>query len=275
MEWYDATRRDLVVIDLETTGRYTPPHRICEIGMVRMRQGRIIDEWVTLINPDRPTGPEHVHHIMGRDVASAPRFADVAYEVLRRMAGATIVAHAAAFEEQFLAHEFAQAGIAVPVFPALCTHELDRVLRPESRDHRLGAACAAWGVPLVDSHTALGDARATAWILPQMLRRARELGCPPRSEFVPPNLPDFDVPPVVPTIRASYGLVGPGAAVADSEIAPAWYPDPRGGHTFRWWDGHAWSSEVASPHQRIVAADEHPPTRDQTPTPYGSAFGRP
>jgi len=242
--WHEVANGDLVVIDLETTGRYLPPHRVCEIAIVRLHNGRVVDEYVSLVNPERPTGTDYVHGIMNRDVRNAPHFVDIADDVISRLSDATIVAHGAAFDEQFLAQEFAIAGRDVPMLPALCTHELSRAVRSRRADHRLDALCAAYGVPLIDAHTALGDARATAWALTPLLRTALELGVHPATAVAPIALPQTPSA-TAPDIREQYRPLGPGAAIGTGTVQPGWYPDPAPGGEHRWWDGHVWTNEIA------------------------------
>src|ERR1700736_2247131 len=67
---------DLVFVDLETTGGSAAYDRITEVGIVRVRNGEIIEEWSSLVNPDRPI-PAYIQAItcISNDmVADAPRF---------------------------------------------------------------------------------------------------------------------------------------------------------------------------------------------------------
>lgn len=43
-------------------------------------------------------------------------------------------------------------------------------------------------------------------------------------------------------VRNEIELVAPYLPTA---VPPGWYPDPRGGHEHRWWDGATWTSNVA------------------------------
>src|SRR5262249_30470179 len=45
---------DFVVVDVEATGAKTPPNRIIELGAYRIRQGQIVDRFLTLVNPEIP-----------------------------------------------------------------------------------------------------------------------------------------------------------------------------------------------------------------------------
>ena len=159
------------VVDVETTGfSPTKGDRVVEIAIARVdASGRIEDEWSTLLNPDgRDTGAVHVHRITDEAVRHAPRFADVLPDVLHRLDGAVVVAHNAAFEERFLAAELASAGASPGTLPALCTMRLAQAT-VDSPDHKLGTLARRAGITVPDAHTALGDVRALAALLPGLI----------------------------------------------------------------------------------------------------------
>ncbi|MFC8620139.1 exonuclease domain-containing protein [Micromonospora purpureochromogenes] len=68
------------VIDLETTGLRTSWHdRIVEVAVVHIdKNGRVTDEWCSLVNPDRDLGPQAIHGISAAEARRAPRFDQVA-----------------------------------------------------------------------------------------------------------------------------------------------------------------------------------------------------
>lgn len=179
------------VVDLETTG-LSPKSgdRVIELAVARVdANGRIEDEFATLINPDgADTGPVFVHGISNDAVRDAPRFADIAGELLTRLDGAVVVAHNATFEEYFLRAEFARAGITLAQpLPALCTLWLAQ-RTVSTPNHRLGTLCRHHGIPLVDKHAALGDVRATSALLPRLLRSVGQplvYGATPASGLAP------------------------------------------------------------------------------------------
>ncbi len=166
------------VIDVETTG-FSPRlgDRVIEIAAVRVRgDGTVIDEWATLVNPMRDVGPTHVHGITGGDVAEAPLFAEVVGDVLERLEGAVLVAHNIRFDRDFLASEFARAGVSLPSLPSVCTLSLGGLLQPGTASRRLGECCARLGIALTDAHDALADARAAAKVLCAYLAIAEQQG---------------------------------------------------------------------------------------------------
>jgi DNA polymerase-3 subunit epsilon len=187
------------VVDVETTG-FSPRtgDRIVEIAIARVdARGRIEDEYATLVDPGRDVGPVFVHGISNIDIRDAPRFADIAGDVLDRLDGAIVVAHNAVFEDRFLAAEFARAGIDVPTAPALCSLWLARRTM-RTPNHKLRTLARYAGVSTADEHAALGDVRMVAALLPEMLALA---GGPLRYPCAPAEMPLLD-PGAAPKTRA-------------------------------------------------------------------------
>lgn len=160
------------VVDLETTGFSPTYERVVEVAVVRMdRQGRVLSQWQSLVNPGRDTGPAWIHRITDSMVSDAPTFDDLADDLAAQLSGAVIVAHNAGFEEKFLAAEFRRTGAMLPAWPALDTLDLARAT-VNAPNYRLATLTESFGIPHVDAHSALGDARATAALLPFLLRAA-------------------------------------------------------------------------------------------------------
>ncbi len=162
--------RGYAVIDLETTGfDACGRDRIVEIAIVRLdAHGRELGLFETLVNPMRTAGPTHVHGIEAHMLGDAPTFPEIARSVLAWLEGVVVVAHNARFEEAFLQAEFGRAGLSVPALPAMDTLPLaQRTLA--LRNHKLATVCQWAGVEIAAAHTALGDALATAQMLPALL----------------------------------------------------------------------------------------------------------
>ncbi|GGP77754.1 exonuclease domain-containing protein [Saccharothrix coeruleofusca] len=163
------------VVDVETTG-LAPGlhHRVIEVAVVQLDEaGRTVDEWCTLVNPQRDLGPQHVHGIRAAEVRTAPTFADIAGDLALLLRGRVLVAHNFSFDARFLQAEYARLDVDLPftAMPALCTMRLaDRFLDTAARS--LAACCAAAGVRLGTAHSALHDARAAAGLMACFLDRA-------------------------------------------------------------------------------------------------------
>lgn len=167
-----ALPQDLVFVDLETTGGNAAFHRITEVGIVRMQQGRVVEEWSSLVNPDCriPSYIEAFTGITNDMVAEAPRFAEIAAVVLDKLRAATdgemphapvFVAHNARFDYSFLRSEFRRAEVPFSS-KVLCTVKLSRRLFPEFPRHSLDAVMERHGLTCSARHRALGDARVLA-----------------------------------------------------------------------------------------------------------------
>ncbi|WP_020391336.1 exonuclease domain-containing protein [Kribbella catacumbae] len=153
------------VIDTETTGLWPGHrHRVIEVAVVLLdAQGRFEQEWVTLLNPQRDLGPQHIHGILTADVLAAPEFADVAGRLGELLAGRMVVGHNVEFDLGFLRAEFARLGFTVPLITerSMCTMALAGYLHPGAK-RTLGACCSAARISLEGWHSALADTRATA-----------------------------------------------------------------------------------------------------------------
>ncbi len=161
------------VVDVETTGLFPGGHdRICEIAVVRVRaDGSVIDEYSTLVNPERDLGPTHLHEIRAADVRDAPLFAEIAGAVARLLDRAVFAAHNVSFDARFVSAEIRRAGHEVPPFPRVCTLRLAAMADADVQSRRLPDLCAHFGIGLAEHHSARADAHATAALLAQCLGR--------------------------------------------------------------------------------------------------------
>ena len=147
-----------VLLDLETTGGNPVSDRITEIAAVRFEQGIEVARWSTLVNPGT-----HISHfieqltgISNHMVASAPRFSEVATELLSLLDGAVLVAHNVRFDHGFLRNELARLDVVLRV-KTLCTVRLSRLLYPQVKGHGLDAIMQRHGLVSSARHRAMGD----------------------------------------------------------------------------------------------------------------------
>ncbi len=171
-------------IDLETTGTTSTVDRITEIGIVRVQDGEVVEEWSTLVNPERPI-PEEIQVLTGITnamVRDAPTFAQVAAEVRERLDDHLFVAHNARFDYGFIKNEFRRLEMPFTA-DVLCTVRLSRRLYPEAIGHSLDCVISRHGLEdavagdaasRTGRHSALGDARVL-WRFVQRVYREREI----------------------------------------------------------------------------------------------------
>lgn len=166
VQWTVDPDQEYVVVDLETTGGNPAWNRITEIGAVRVRGDRVIDEWSSLVNPGRRI-PKNIVELTGITdamVAGAPPFEAVADAFRQFLGEAVFVAHRVKFDHDFLKAEFERIGQDFRG-PTLCTVVSSRRHFPGLSSYGLSALCQTFEIPLESHHRALCDARATAELL--------------------------------------------------------------------------------------------------------------
>lgn len=161
-----------VVFDCETTGTDPTVDEIVSLALVRLDpDGVELARYSTFVRPSRPIPVEAtaVHGIDDEDVADAPRFAEIAVELLGQLDGAVFVAHNVDFDLAMLRSAFARAGLAYSPVAVACTLDAFRLLEPLAANHRLESICERHGIAHEDAHEALGDVLATAALLRGLL----------------------------------------------------------------------------------------------------------
>ncbi|MBR0925180.1 VRR-NUC domain-containing protein [Bradyrhizobium diazoefficiens] len=158
--------QDYVVVDIETTGSWSNGDRITEMGAVKVRNHRVVDEWHSLLNPQRaiPAKIVQLTGITNEMVRDAPVFAEVADRFMEFMGDGIFVAHNVSFDYGFIAYEFERIGRRFR-FPKLCTCAGMRRRYPGHKSYGLGKLCDIYGISLDNHHRALCDARASAQLL--------------------------------------------------------------------------------------------------------------
>jgi len=159
------------VLDFETTGTSSRFGRAIEIGIAKMKNGKIIDTYSSLINPgcQIPYQITLLTGISNDDVLNAPYFEDIVDEVESFLDESILVAHNLPFDLSFLKAEFTRAGKDVNEFPKVCTLKLARKMYPSLPSKSLGNLVKHFKIKHVHAHRALGDATVTAKLLNKML----------------------------------------------------------------------------------------------------------
>ncbi|MFK7971873.1 MAG: exonuclease domain-containing protein [Bacteroidia bacterium] len=165
-----ATTERYAIIDVETTGGRPGRDRITEIAIALVEDGEIVDEFTSLVNPERAI-PYEITRLTGIDndmVKSAPRFFEVAKRIVEITEGAVFVAHNVRFDFGFVAHEFRRLGYTF-TRKQLCTVRLTRKIFPGLKSYSLGNLCKHFGLTHTAAHRAWSDVEVTVQLFQKLL----------------------------------------------------------------------------------------------------------
>ncbi|ASJ89842.1 DNA polymerase III subunit epsilon [Porphyrobacter sp. CACIAM 03H1] len=170
-----------VIFDTETTGLDPKTgDRMVEIGCIemidRVETGRTFHAY---FNPDRdmPVEAERVHGLSAAFLATKPRFAELADELLEFLGDAPLVAHNAGFDFGFLNNELELAGrAAISMERMVDTVAIARRKHPGAK-LSLDALCTRYGIDRSHrvKHGALLDAELLAQVYVE-LTGGRQIG---------------------------------------------------------------------------------------------------
>ncbi len=158
------------IVDIETTGGMAKRDKIIEIAVVIHDGQSIIDQYSTLVNPERSI-PYEITRITGIDnsmVEDAPRFFEIAKEFIMRTQGAIFVAHNVNFDYSFIREEYDRLGYTFSM-RQLCTVKLSRKSFPGLHSYSLGNLIKHFDIAVNARHRALDDAIATTQIFSMIL----------------------------------------------------------------------------------------------------------
>ncbi len=158
---------DFTAIDFETANSHSAS--ACSVGMVKVRDGKVIDKAGWLIRP--PLGYDafnewntRIHGIMAPDVENALLWSEQLPDLVAFASGDALVAHNAGFDMGVISAACAASFVDCPDFSYLCSLQVAR--RTYHLDsYRLPVAATAAGFEDFDHHNALADAEACAAII--------------------------------------------------------------------------------------------------------------
>ncbi len=158
---------DFTAIDFETANGDSAS--ACAVGLVKVRDGKIVDSYSSLINPptgwwDFHPGNIRVHGIYPKDVEHAPTWSEVLAEMLAFIEGDVLIAHNATFDMGVLRKATERVGGTLPELHYACSLLISR--KTYNLDsYRLNQVAYAVGHEEFDHHDALADSDACARII--------------------------------------------------------------------------------------------------------------
>jgi DNA polymerase-3 subunit epsilon len=160
------------IIDVETTGGKYNQEGITEIAIYKFDGEKIIDQFISLINPEIPIQP-YVQQLTGindKMLVNAPKFFQIAKRILEITEDSILVAHNSSFDYRMIKIEFERLGYDFNI-PQLCTVKLSKKLIPDLESYKLGNLVKNLGIPISNRHRASGDALATVELFKLLLSK--------------------------------------------------------------------------------------------------------
>ena len=197
------------ILDIETTGGKYNEEGITEIAIYKYDGHEVVDQFISLINPEREIQP-FVVNLTGINSAmlrNAPKFYEVAKRIVEITSGCILVAHNAQFDYRILCTEFRRLGFEYER-QSLCTVELSKELIPEQPSYSLGKLVRSLGIPVTDRHRASGDALATVKLFKVLIDKdsnkniiQKSIRLNPKRQLEPRHI---DIIEQLPTITGVY-----------------------------------------------------------------------
>lgn len=164
---------DYVVFDLETTGISSEKDDIVEISAVRAADGRIVDEFSTLVNPGRPIpySASMVNGITDDMVKDSPPVEGALIDFLRFAGDAVLVGHnIRTFDMKFLCRYARDIWGRTIGNDYIDTLQLARAYLPQLGHHRLTDLAVHYGISAEGAHRALNDCRMNQMVFEQLAK---------------------------------------------------------------------------------------------------------
>lgn len=161
--------------DTETSGKYPLESEVCEIGAVKYHNGKVIDEFKSLVRTREPMSDTviKIHGITNEMLIGAPEMKDVIPQFHKFIQGGTLVAHHAPFDLGFLAVELENHGLSLPTNPVICSSRLSRNIIKNVPNHRLQTLITCLDLHKGQAHRAHDDALACLELAMLCIQRAQ------------------------------------------------------------------------------------------------------
>lgn len=165
------------VLDLETTGISITTEKITEVGIMKVKNGEVIDEFEIFVNPEKPIPQRvvEVTNITDEMVKDAETIDKVFPKILEFVGDSIIVAHNASFDVGFLKHNAKLLGYEFNN-TYIDTLPLAKDLFPDLKKYKLGKIADSLGIEVGVAHRALADVDTTVKVFNVMLKKLKDKG---------------------------------------------------------------------------------------------------
>ena len=165
------------VLDLETTGFSAVTEKITEVGIMKVKDGKVIDEFSCFVNPEKhiPERVTEVTNITDEMVKDAETIDKVFPKILEFIKDSVLVAHNAPFDMGFLKQNAKTLGYEFD-YTYIDTLSLAKDLFPDYKKYKLGKIAENLGIKVEVAHRALDDVDTTVKVFKVMLDMLKKRG---------------------------------------------------------------------------------------------------
>lgn len=165
------------ILDLETTGFSPKTEKITEIGIMKYKDGEVIDSFSCFVNPEKsiPARVVEVTNITDDMVRDAETIDQVFPKMLEFIKDSVLVAHNAEFDVGFLKYNAKVLGYDFD-FSYLDTLSLAQAVFPNFKSYKLGRIAKNLGIKVEVAHRALDDVDTTVKVFKVMLEELKNRG---------------------------------------------------------------------------------------------------
>jgi DNA polymerase III epsilon subunit family exonuclease len=159
-----------IVVDIETTGLDYTREKIIEFAGVRLENGKIKEEFQTLINPKQHIRKSSIaiHGITEDMVADAPTEEEIMPKILEFIGDYPIIAHNAIFDWSFINEASLRLYSKGIDNARIDSQEMFKEIYPELPSHGLKLMSEVFKTDFENHHRAMADAYVLARIYPKL-----------------------------------------------------------------------------------------------------------
>ena len=162
------------IVDIETTGDKPKNFKIIEIAIILHDGKKELDVFHSFVDPEERISPfiSRLTGIHDADVHGAPKFYEIAKEIVEFTRDTIFVAHNVSFDYNVIRREFRRLGYDYRM-DHLCTIQSAKVLMPDLASYALKNITQELGIELSNHHRAIDDTRATAELFGMLFKKAK------------------------------------------------------------------------------------------------------
>lgn len=159
------------VIDIESTGLSFTEDKIIEVGIVKLKNGKIIDTFECFVNPEQQISDliSDITKITNEVVKDAETIDKVMPKMLEFMKGTVLVAHNADFIIGFIKYNCRQLGLLFD-FTYIDTLPLSKAVFPNLSKYKLSAITEKLDIKLEADYSILDGVKALAEVFNEMIK---------------------------------------------------------------------------------------------------------